>query len=348
MPLKIIRQDITKIKCDAIVNPTNPHYAHGGGTDASIHAAAGEALYRACVEQGPLSVGHAVITPAFALPCKYVIHTVGPYWRGGMVGEEALLRACYIESLKLAVLHKCKTVAIPLISSGSFGFPKDRVLRIAMDTIEAFLLDHEIRVYVVVYDKESTAISLKLFADVQMFIDDNYVGEKGFRRYKKGFRRYVLGSSNSMFEESDCFYDEYVPCREIGMGADASLAPGASIEDLLGQIDESFSEMLLRKIDESGMTDAECYKKANVDRKLFSKIRSNKEYRPSKNTVLAFAVALRLPLDEVREMLAKAGFALSHSSKFDIIVEYFIVQGTYDLFAINETLLAFDQKLLGM
>lgn len=341
MPLKIIRQDITKIKCDVIVNPTDPYYSHGGGVDAQIHAAAGAELYRACMEQGLLSVGHAVITPAFALPCKYVIHTVGPYWRGGMVGEEALLRACYIESLKLAVLYKCKTVAIPLISSGSFGFPKDRVLRIAMDTIGAFLLDHEMRVSLVVYDKESTAISLKLFADVQMFIDDNYVG-------KKGFRRYVLGSSDSMFEESDCFYDEYVPCREIGMGADASLAPGASIEDLLGQIDESFSEMLLRKIDESGMTDAECYKKANVDRKLFSKIRSNKDYRPSKNTVLAFAVALRLPLDETREMLAKAGFALSHSSKFDIIVEYFIVQGTYDLFAINETLLAFDQKLLGM
>ena len=340
MPLKIIRQDITKIKCDAIVNPTNPHYAHGGGTDAAIHAAAGEALYRACVEQGPLSMGCAVITPAFDLPCKYVIHTVGPHWRGGSYGEEELLRACYVESLKLAVLHKCKTVAIPLISSGSFGFPKDRVLRIAMDTIGAFLLDHEMRVSLVVYDKESTAISLKLFADVQMFIDDHYVSERIFRRCAP--RRSVSRLSD---EASD---EDFLTCREIGMGADASLAPRASIEDLLGQIDESFSEMLLRKIDECGMTDAECYKKANVDRKLFSKIRSNKEYRPSKNTVLAFAVALRLPLDEVREMLAKAGFALSHSSKFDIIVEYFIVQGTYDLFAINETLLAFDQKLLGM
>ena len=339
MPLKIIRQDITKIKCDAIVNPTNPHYAHGGGTDAAIHAAAGEALYRACVEQGPLSMGCAVITPAFDLPCKYVIHTVGPHWRGGSYGEEELLRACYVESLKLAVLHKCKTVAIPLISSGSFGFPKDRVLRIAMDTIGAFLLDHEMRVSLVVYDKESTAISLKLFADVQMFIDDNYVDERFFRSC-------APKRSSIMLEDADD--GDWITCREIGMGADASLAPRASIEDLLGQIDESFSEMLLRKIDECGMTDAECYKKANVDRKLFSKIRSNKEYRPSKNTVLAFAVALRLPLDEVREMLAKAGFALSHSSKFDIIVEYFIVQGTYDLFAINETLLAFDQKLLGM
>lgn len=340
MPIKIIRQDVTKIKCDAIVNPTDPHYAHGGGVDAQIHKAAGEALYRACMEQGMLSVGAAVITPAFNLPCRYVIHTVGPHWRGGMCKEEVLLRSCYLESLKLAVLHKCKTVAIPLISSGSFGFPKDRVLRIAMDTIGAFLVDHEMHVFLVVYDRESTAISLKLFADVQMFIDDHYVSERTFHRCAP--RRSVSRLSDEASEE------DFLTCREIGMGADVSLAPRASIEDLLGQIDESFSEMLLRKIDESGMTDAACYKKANVDRKLFSKIRSNKEYRPSKNTVLAFAVALRLPLDETREMLAKAGFALSHSSKFDIIVEYFIVQGTYDLFAINETLLAFDQKLLGM
>ncbi len=340
MPIKIIRQDITKIKCDAIVNPTNPHYSHGGGVDAQIHEAAGEKLYCACMEHGPLSVGHAIITPAFDLPCRYVIHTVGPHWRGGAVGEEALLRSCYVELLKLAVEHKCKTVAIPLISSGSFGFPKDRVLRIAMDSIGAFLLNHEMSVSLVVYDKESTSISLKLFADVQMFIDDNYVSERIFRR--RAPRR---SASRMLDEASD---EDFLTCREIGMDADASIMPSASIEELLGQIDESFSEMLLRKIDESGMTDTECYKKANVDRKLFSKIRSNKDYRPSKNTVLAFAVALRLPLDETREMLAKAGFALSHSSKFDIIVEYFIVQGTYDLFAINETLLAFDQKLLGM
>jgi len=343
MSIKIIRQDITKIKCDAIVNPTDMHYAHGGGVDEVIHEAAGQELYRACMEQGLLSVGRAVITPAFNLPCKYVIHTVGPWWKGGQYGEEALLRACYVESLKLAVLHKCKTVAIPLISSGTFGFPKDRVLRIAMDTIGAFLLDHEMRVSLVVYDKESTAISLKLFADVQLFIDDNYVDQKWFCGS-------VAKCSDIYVDRDDDYEKDYEEdvCREIGMGVDFLLESGRSIEDLLGQIDESFSEMLLRKIDESGMTDAECYKKANVDRKLFSKIRSNKDYRPSKNTVLAFAVALRLPLDETREMLAKAGFALSHSSKFDIIVEYFIVQGTYDLFAINETLLAFDQKLLGM
>lgn len=336
MPLKIIRQDITKIKCDAIVNPTDPHYSHGGGVDAQIHAAAGVELYQACMEQGTLSVGNAIITSAFSLPCKHVIHTVGPVWKDGHHGEENDLRSCYSECLKLALKNKCKSMAIPLIASGTFGFPKDRVLRIAMDAIGEFLLDHEMRVYIVVYDKEATAISLQLFADVQMFIDDNYVD----RRYS-----FPSAASKRCASMPD---DEREYSFSIGMGVDGLLDSKWTIENLLNQIDESFSEMLLRKIDESGMTDAECYKKANIDRKLFSKIRSDKEYRPSKNTVLAFAIALKLPLYETQDMLAKAGFALSHSSKFDIIVEYFIEREQYDLFTINETLLAFDQKLLGM
>ena len=336
MPLKIIRQDITKIKCDAIVNPTDPHYLHGGGVDAQVHEAAGVELYQACMEKGTLSVGHAIITSAFSLPCKHVIHTVGPVWKDGHHGEENDLRSCYSECLKLALKNKCKSVAIPLIASGTFGFPKDRVLRIAMDAIGEFLLDHEMRVYIVVYDKEATAISLQLFAEVTMFIDDNYVD-----------RRYSF-SSAAFKRCADLPDDEMEHNFSIGMGVDGVLESERAIEDLLNQIDESFSEMLLRKIDESGMTDAECYKKANIDRKLFSKIRSDKEYRPSKNTVLAFAIALRLPLYETQDMLAKAGFALSHSSKFDIIVEYFIEREQYDLFTINETLLAFDQKLLGM
>ena len=336
MPLKIIRQDITKIKCDAIVNPTDPHYLHGGGVDAQVHEAAGVELYQACMEKGTLSVGHAIITSAFSLPCKHVIHTVGPVWKDGHHGEENDLRSCYSECLKLALKNKCKSVAIPLIASGTFGFPKDRVLRIAMDAIGEFLLDYEMRVYIVVYDKEATAISLQLFADVQMFIDDNYVD-----------RRYSFPSA-AFKRCADLPDDEMEHNFSIGMGVDGVLESERAIEDLLNQIDESFSEMLLRKIDESGMTDAECYKKANIDRKLFSKIRSDKEYRPSKNTVLAFAIALKLPLYETQDMLAKAGFALSHSSKFDIIVEYFIKREQYDLFTINETLLAFDQKLLGM
>ena len=210
------------------------------------------------------------------------------------------------------------------------------MLRIAMDSIGEFLADHEMRVYIVVYDREATAISRQLFADVQMFIDDHYVEKR--RSYA---RLEYKQCRSSLDDEEEC-------CFSLRMGVDGMQDSGKTIEDFLNLIDESFSEMLLRKIDESGMTDAECYKKANIDRKLFSKIRSDKDYRPSKNTVLAFAIALKLPLSETQDMLFKAGFALSHSNKFDIIVEYFIRQGQYDLFTINETLLAFDQKLLGM
>ena len=318
MPLKMIRQDITKIKCDAIVDPTDVHFSHGGGVDAAIHEAAGEELYHACVEQGKLEVGKAVITPAFALPCKYVIHTVGPRWQGGENGEEALLRSCYCESLKLAIANKCKSIAFPLIASGTFGFPKDKVLKIAVDEISSFILENELLVYIVVFDKTSYSISAKLFSDVTSFIEDTYEEE-----------RFLVKAAR--MEMCDC-----APC------------PSGSIDDMLNQLDESFSQMLLRKIDEKGMTDSECYKKANVDRKLFSKIRSDVHYKPSKPTALAFAISLELTLEETEDMLRKAGFALSHSNKFDIIIEYFISHGNYNIFEINEVLHQFDQNGLGV
>lgn len=317
MPIKIIRQDITKIKCDAIVDPTDMHYSHGGGVDAAIHEAAGDELYRACLEQGTLEVGKAVITPAFALHCKYVIHTVGPWWRGGEYGEEVLLRSCYRESLKLAIANKCKRIATPLIASGTFGFPKDKVLKIAVDEISAFLLENEMLVYIVVFDKTSYSISEKLFSDVTSFIEDNYEEE-----------RFLFKASR--IEMCDC-----APCLSD------------SLDDMLNQIDESFSQMLLRKIDEKGMTDAQCYKKANIDRKLFSKIRSDIHYKPSKRTALAFAISLELTLDETEDMLRKSGFALSHSNKFDIIIKYFISHGNYNIYEINEVLYQFDQNSLG-
>ena len=317
MPIKIIRQDITKIKCDAIVDPTDAYYSHGGGVDAAIHEAAGEKLYRACLNQGNLDVGKAVITPAFALPCEYVIHTVGPWWRGGEHGEEALLRSCYCESLKLAAANKCKSIAIPLIASGTFGFPKYKVLKIAVDEISAFLLENEMLVYIVVFDKTSYTISEKLFSDVISFIEDTYE-EEGF-----------------LFKSARTKMCDCMPC------------PSGSLDDMLNQIDESFSQMLLRKIDERGMTDAECYKKANIDRKLFSKIRSDIHYKPSKPTALAFAISLELTLEETEDMLRKAGFALSHSNKFDIIIEYFIRHKNYNIHEINEVLYQFDQSTLG-
>ena len=318
MPIKIIRQDITKIKCDAIVAPTDTLYSHSGGVDAAIHKAAGAQLYGACAKQGSLEVGKAIITPAFSLPCKYVIHTVGPCWSGGEKGEESLLRSCYFEILKLAVSNKCKSIAVPLIASGKFGFPKDKVLKIAVDEISTFLLENEMLVYIVVFDKTSYSISEKLFSDVTSFIDDVYEEER------------ILFKASRI---------EMCMCAPI---------PSESLDDMLNQIDESFSQMLLRKIDEKGMTDAECYKKANIDRKLFSKIRSDIHYKPSKPTALAFAIALELPLEETEDMLRKAGFALSHSNKFDIIIEYFIIHGNYNIHEINEVLYHFDQSTLGV
>jgi O-acetyl-ADP-ribose deacetylase (regulator of RNase III) len=340
MPIKIIRQDITKIKCDSIVDPTDAHYSHGGGVDAAIHEAAGAELYHACVEQGTLEVGKAVITPAFALPCKYVIHTVGPWWRGGDYGEEALLRSCYREVLKLAIANKCKSIAIPLIASGTFGFPKDKVLKIAVDEISNFLFDNEMLVYIVVYDKTSYSISEKLFTDIVDYIDDNYNTEGWLAPSRSTISKSIAihPMLQDRHQKADVDFDI---CASNAMLSEEGL------DDILKKLDESFSQMLIRKIDEKGITDAECYKKANVDRKLFSKIRSNVNYKPSKTTVIAFAIALELSLDETEDMLRKAGFALSHSNKFDIIIEYFISHKNYNIHEINEVLYQFDQSTLG-
>ena len=339
MPIKIIRQDITKIKCDAVVDPTDVHYSHRGGVDSAIHEAAGEELYRACLEKGDLDIGKAVITSAFALPCRYVIHTVGPRWKGGEYGEEVILRSCYFESLKLASTNKCKSIAIPLIASGTFGFPKDKVLKIAIDEISKFLFDNEMLVYIVVYDKTSYSISEKLFTDIVDYIDDIYTGDWFYPNCST-----ILKSMAMPLMPQD-------RKRNVDIDFDAckskDILSEDRLDDILKSIDESFSQMLLRKIDEKGMTDAECYKKANVDRKLFSKIRSNVNYKPSKPTALAFAISLELTLEETEDMLRKAGFALSHSNKFDIIIEYFINHGNYNIHEINEVLYQFDQSTLG-
>ena len=340
MPIKIIRQDITKIKCDAIVNPTDTYYSHCGGVDAAIHEAAGEALYCACMEQGKLEVGKSVVTPAFSLPCKYVIHTVGPRYKDGEQGEEALLRSCYRESLKLGAANKCKSIAFPLIASGTFGFPKDKVLKIAVDEISSFLFDNEMLVYIVVYDKTSYSISEKLFADIVDYLDDNYSREGWLYPSCSTISKSMALPPMAQGRRRKADVDFEI-CESRAMLSEDGL------DDILKKLDESFSQMLLRKIDEKGMTDAECYKKANVDRKLFSKIRSNVNYKPSKTTVIAFAIALELSLDETEDMLRKAGFALSHSNKFDVIIEYFITHGNYNIFEINEVLYQFDQSTLG-
>lgn len=346
MPLQIVRNDITKMNVDAIVNAAKSSLLGGGGVDGCIHQAAGPTLLAECRTLGGCETGSAKVTGAGKLPCRYVIHAVGPRWRGGGHGERDLLISCYRTALLLAKEKECGTVAFPLISSGIYGYPKDQALRVAIDTISEFLLQNDMTVYLVIFDKKSYQISGKLFDDIAEYIDDNYVDEHadGSPERLRGlnaFREKVFRRDTSVYEKAAS-----APCPPMPMAA-AAPVPFGSLDDALKQIDESFSEMLLRKIDESGMTDAECYKKANIDRKLFSKIRGDKHYRPSKPTAIAFAIALELPLGETKDMLMKAGFALSRSSKFDIIIEYFIEHGNYNIFEINEALFAFDQSLLG-
>ncbi|MGN1348039.1 MAG: O-acetyl-ADP-ribose deacetylase [Acutalibacteraceae bacterium] len=352
MPLQIIRNDITKVQCDAIVNAANSSLLGGGGVDGAIHKAAGKKLLLECMTLGGCKTGKAKITKGYKLPAKYVIHTVGPVWKGGKSGEEALLRSCYRECLSLAKEYGCESLAFPLISSGVYGYPKDEALKIAVEEITAFLLSVEMLIYIVVFDKSAFRISEMLFSDISAYIDDKYVEENlvssrrepGFSEplHKAAFPAFDFSSARFK-AESEALKEQDAVFEDISGFSDKD----PTLEEAIGNIDESFSEMLLRKIDESSMSDAECYKKANIDRKLFSKIRSDKYYKPSKPTVLAFAIALELPLSETKDMLMKAGFALSHSSKFDIIIEYFITHGNYNIFEINDALFAFDQNLLG-
>lgn len=333
MPLEIVRNDITKMKVDAIVNAANESLLGGGGVDGAIHRAAGAGLLDECRTLGGCKTGKAKLTGGYNLPAKYVIHTVGPVYKDGNHGEKALLEACYRESLALAKEHGCETVAFPLISSGIYGYPKDRALKVAVDVISDFLLENNMTVYIVIFDKAAYRISEKLFADIAEYIDDNYADEHTDHRRESIRMKAPFCASADAVKADFCEYME-MPVE-------------AELDARIKQIDESFSQMLLRKIDEKGMTDAQCYKKANIDRKLFSKIRSDIHYKPSKPTAIAFAVSLELSLEETEDMLRKAGFALSHSNKFDIIIEYFISRGNYNIFEINEALFAFDQSLLG-
>lgn len=354
MPLNIIRQDITKIRCDAVVNPTNPELIPGGGTDEAIHTAAGPKLAEACAKLPGCELGQAVITPAFDLPCKYVIHTVGPVWKDGTHGEKALLESCYNKSLQLAKKYKCKSVAFPLISSGTYGYPKDRVLKIAMETIGSFLFDNEMTVTIAVFDRESFALSRELSDEVTAYIDDRYTGDDqpmhGFRRQTSRREQNFLGRA-AVCESAPLLPDmdeAYLPPDEAEPTSSRAKAKKATLDEMLRDMDKGFAETLFDYIDVKGMDDVECYKNANIDRKTFSKIKCNKNYKPSKQTVLSFAIALHLSLEETNHLLGTVGMTLSRSSKFDVIVSYFIENGKYNIFEINETLFAFDQVLLGV
>ena len=348
MPFEIVRNDITKMRVDAIVNAANRSLLGGGGVDGAIHRAAGPELLAECRSLGGCETGEAKITKGYRLPAKYIIHTVGPVWHGGTHGERELLAACYRNSLNLALANNCETLAFPLIAAGTYGYPKDQAMSVAVDTISKFLFEHDMMVYLVVFGRTEFLTSKKLFRDVQEYIDDVYAAshvKKNVERTRGMLWRHDEDAALNLDQQLGSAYRDSAMPDDVPMAAPSMAMP--DWEKILKQTDEGFSEALLRLIDEKGMTDAQCYKRANVDRKLFSKIRSNPAYKPSKPTVFAFAVALELSLPETNVLLKKAGFALSHSSKFDIIQEYFIRKRYFNIFEINEVLFQFDMPLLG-
>ena len=338
MPFEIVRNDITNMRVDAIVNTANPRAVIGLGVDSAIHEKAGAELLKARQCIGYIDVGHAAVTPAYQLDAKFVIHTVGPVWMGGDQDEEMLLRSCYDSSLQLAVQHKCKSVAFPLISSGNYGFPKDKALRIAIAAFSEFLLEQEMQIYLVVFDRTSFRLSEQLFRDVDSYIDENYVHAVEEEIYA------VERKSRHRNQRCRRDMDTRISCKSMPCAREAK---ALSLEDMLRQADAGFTETLLKLIDERGKKDSEVYKKANISKQHFSKIRNNRNYKPTKPTAIALALALELDLEQTRDLIGRAGYALTNSSKFDLIIRYFIEQKNYNVVEINIALYERDQSLLG-
>lgn len=357
MPFQIIRNDITKVKVDAIVNTANPKPIIGGGTDSAIYKAAGEdALLAERMKIGEIKRGSVAITPAFKLQAKYIFHTVGPAWEDGKHGEFDTLKSCYTNSLNLAKENHCESIAFPLIATGVYGFPKDKALQIATSAIQEFLFENDMSVMLVVFDRKAFELSGKVFTDVQSFVDENYIKRSYHREYhnrrrdleKFGVEEYELRCSKLVAEEEDM---EDAVLMNASMPEPSSIFTDGiadmSLDEVIGNPGDSFQERLFKLIDRSGLDDVSMYKKANITKKVFSDIRSKKSYKPSKKTAVALIIALELPMDEAQDLLARAGFAFSPSSRFDLIVGYFISHGIYDIYTINEVLFANKQECLG-
>ena len=384
MPLYLIRQDLTTMDCDAIVNPSNVHLQPGGGLDAAIHKAAGPSLLKACRDVAPCPVGQAKVTPAFRLPCRFVIHTAAPVWRGGLFGEKKLLAACYQSCVQAAAAQDCRTLAVPLLGAGRNGIPTEKVLSLAMETLEACLKKTDLTIFLVVYDKKAFALSKQLHRDVQSYIDDNYVQSHPLKRSAGMSRRFANWAARNFYEDTVddaqvlSAADDETPdesCRvDFGEQPDAPqalqhtagmelsksyAAPAANLAapmegvtepaselNFLLQLDEPFPVKLMKLIDQKGMDDVACYKKANVSRQTWYKILNEKGYKPNKKTVLCFAVALELTLEETQTLLESVGFVLSNSSLFDVILMYCLSHGVYDVAKIDAILFQFDQETL--
>lgn len=336
MPLQIIRQDITKIKADAIVNPTNERLCPSGGVDALIHAAAGEKLYEECKKIGTCPVGETRVTESYNLDCKYIIHTVGPVWQGGSFNEKTLLENCYKNCLKEAEKRNCESVAMPLISSGTYGYPKDKVLKVATDTITDFLFGSDMLVYLCVFDKSSYEISAKVFKDITSYIDDFY-NDLPMQNSISSLSARKADSCRLV----DCCYES----AAVEFDNAGALPKGEGIDDFL-VLEDSFTVKLLKLIDLKGMDDISCYKRANVSKQTWYKIMNDKNYKPNKKTVISFAIALKLTLEQAQGLLESVGFILSKSNLFDAIIIYCLSKGIYDVLEVDAILFKYDCETL--
>ena len=362
MPFKIVRNDITKMNTQAIVNTANEFVEVGTGCDTAIYKAAGydELLAYRRDNIGNVPQGEVFITPGFNLPAEYIIHAVSPYFVDGSEGEEEKLRSCYRKSLQLAAEHSIRSIAFPLISTGGFGYPKEEGMRIAIDEISAFLIQHDMLVYLVVFGDKMTALGGKIYPDLEEYIDQNYVEKRideeygGFYRpsgsvpsepkiekrntsFRDKLRR---PQSASRFEKREDIEDECFDDSEPVLSAlDEEMFFGdfheSKLEERLRHRSDTFSQYLLYLIQDKNMENAEVYKRAIVDKKTFSKIKNNVDYHPQKITALCLCVGARLNLDESKDLLARAGYALSPSDMTDIIFTYFIENEIYDMIELD-------------
>lgn len=327
MPFEIIRADIAQLSADAIVNSANPQPIIGAGVDERIHQAAGPKLLEARQKIGPIPHGSCAITAAFDLDAKYVIHAVGPKWIDGKHDEITDLITCYGQVLNLAKKHGCKSIALPLISSGYYGFPKDAALETAIWVFNTFLKAHDMQIYLVVYDRESYKLSENLFGDVASYIDEHYPQRRRQSLCTRSRRRQEP-------QREECYERVY-------------LEECLSLDDYLRGQDAGFVQTLLTMIEQRGLKKSQVYKKANISKQHFSKLTTNRHATVTKTTAVAFALALELDMEETLDLIGRAGYTLSNSSVFDLIIRYHIEHKKYNVVEINCVLFEFDQPLIG-
>lgn len=353
MPFKIIRNDITKVRADVIVNTANPKPIYASGTDLAVYQAAGaddllaERKKIGCIERGDIAV-----TDAYALNAKYIIHTVGPIWVDGKHGEFEILESCYEKSLQKALELRCDSIAFPLISTGVYGFPKDKALQIAVSVFSRFLLENDMQIILVVFDKKSFQLSGQLVGEIDSFIDANYIRQKRKSEYRgRLFRSNIIEADipydSEVYEECRCYSAKEETEPDLLMSVPMQ-EKAMSLEEELENIGMSFHDKLFELIDKSGLDNKDVWKRANLDRKHFSKIQCDDNYHPKKKTVMALCIALKLDLEEAKDLLARADWAFSPSSKVDLIVQKAIIDKQYDIYQLNLVLFKYTNEILGV